>query len=233
MKVLITGGSRGIGKEIAKAFYGKASIIILNATNQSNLESTAKELSLLEGSTLIETFKADLANKVEVDNLIRYVKDKYEELDILVNNAGAFIPGKIIDEPEGVLEALMQTNLFSAYNLTRGLLPIIKSSNKGHIFNMCSIASIQPYENGGSYSITKYALLGFSKCLREELKEKNVRVTSLVPGATYTDSWKSSGIEEDRFMKAEDIAEIILKTYELSLNTNIEEIVLRPLLGDI
>lgn len=233
MKVLITGGSRGIGKEIAKAFYGKASIIILNATNQSNLESTAKELSLLEGSTIIETFKADLANKVEVDNLIRYVKDKYEELDILVNNAGAFIPGKIIDEPEGVLEDLMQTNLFSAYNLTRGLLPIIKSSNKGHIFNMCSIASIQPYENGGSYSITKYALLGFSKCLREELKEKNVRVTSLVPGATYTDSWKSSGIEEDRFMKAEDIAEIILKTYELSLNTNIEEIVLRPMLGDI
>ena len=233
MKVLITGGSRGIGKEIAKAFYGKASIIILNATNQSNLESTAKELSILEGSTLIETFKADLANKGEVDNLIRFVKDKYEELDILVNNAGAFIPGKIIDEPEGVLEDLMQTNLFSAYNLTRGLLPLIKSSNKGHIFNMCSIASIQPYKNGGSYSITKYALLGFSKCLREELKEENVRVTSLVPGATYTDSWKSSGIEEDRFMKAEDIAEIILKTYELSFNTNIEEIVLRPLLGDI
>ena len=69
--------------------------------------------------------------------------------------------------------------------------------------------------------------------MREELKEENIRVTSLVPGATYTDSWKSSGIEEDRFMKAEDIAEIILKTYELSFNTNIEEIVLRPLLGDI
>ncbi len=99
-----------------------------------------------------------------------FTKEQIGELDILVNNAGCFIPGKISEEPDGVLEKLMDTNLYSAYYLTRGLLPLLKKSNKGHIFNMCSVASILPYENGGSYSITKYALLGFSKCLREELK---------------------------------------------------------------
>ena len=233
MKVLITGGSRGIGKAIANAFSEKASSIILNATDQNNLETAAEELSFSGCAAKIDIFKADLSKKEEVVKLVGFVKDKFDNLDILVNNAGAFIPGKIIEEPEGVLEKLMETNVYSAYNLTRGLLPLINRSQKAHIFNMCSIASIQLYENGGSYSITKYALLGFSKCLREELKEENVRVTSLMPGATYTDSWKSSGINEDRFMKAKDIAEIIFKTYELSHQTNIEEIVLRPILGDI
>jgi len=233
MKVLITGGSRGIGKAIAEVFSDKASCIILNATSQDNLEKTAEEIRSSGCSAKIEIYKADLADKEALDKLVSFINEQIGELDILVNNAGCFIPGKISEEPDGVLEKLMDTNLYSAYYLTRGLLPLLKKSNKGHIFNMCSVASILPYENGGSYSITKYALLGFLKCLREELKHDGIRVTSLMPGATYTDSWHSSGLAEERFMKAEDIAEILYKTYELSENTNIEEIVLRPMLGDI
>lgn len=214
-------------------FSDKASCIIINATSQDNLKKTAEQIISSGCSAKIETFKADLADKVALYDLVSFIKEQIGALDVLVNNAGCFIPGKIIDEPDGILEKLMDTNLYSAYYLTRGLLPLLKRSKKGHIFNMCSVASILPYENGGSYSITKYALLGFSKCLREELKQDGIRVTALMPGATYTDSWRSSGLAEERFMKAEDIAEILYKTYELSEHTNIEEIVLRPMLGDI
>jgi short-subunit dehydrogenase len=233
MKVLITGGSRGIGKAIAEVFSDKASTIIINGISQDNLEKTAEELRLACCSAKIETYKADLTDKKSLEKLVAFIKEQIGGLDILVNNAGCFIPGKISEEPDGVLEKLMNTNLYSAYYLTRGLLPLLKKSKKGHIFNMCSVASILPYENGGAYSITKFALLGFSKCIREELKHDGIRVTSLIPGATYTDSWQSSGLAEERFMKAEDIAEVLFKTYELSQNTNIEEIVLRPMLGDI
>ena len=98
---------------------------------------------------------------------------------------------------------------------------------------MCSVASIMPYENGGSYSISKYALLGFSKCLREELKSSDIKVSSIMPGATYTDSWKESGISEERFMKADDLANLIVQTYALSKSTVVEELIIRPILGDI
>ena len=133
----------------------------------------------------------------------------------------------------GMLEQMMQTNLHSAYHLTRALLPSLVKARSGHIFNMCSVASIKTYPNGSLYSISKFAVLGFSRSLRDELKEKNVRVTSVLPGATYTDSWEGIDLPEDRFMKPEDIADSIWDIYKLSDRTVVEEIILRPQSGDI
>jgi short-subunit dehydrogenase len=106
-------------------------------------------------------------------------------------------------------------------------------SPKAYIINLCSVASIKAYTNGGSYAITKAALLAFSSNLREELKTSNIKVTSVLPGPTYTDSWSSAGIPEERFMPAEDVAEIIYTVSQLSGQTVIEEILMRPQLGDI
>jgi NADP-dependent 3-hydroxy acid dehydrogenase YdfG len=106
-------------------------------------------------------------------------------------------------------------------------------AKRGHIFNMCSVASIKAYTNGGAYSISKFALLGFSKNLREEMKPYNIKVTSIIPGAAYTESWASSGIEEKRFMQAKDIAEMVYAASQLSPQACVEEILLRPQLGDI
>ena len=152
---------------------------------------------------------------------------------ILINNAGSFVPGSIHTEPEGALEEMMETNLYSAYHLTRKLLPKMMKAKNGHIFNMCSIASIQAYKNGGSYSLSKFALLGLTKNLREELKSYNIKVTAVIPGAAYTDSWSESGLDEDRFMKPDDIAELVYAVSQLSPQTCVEEIILRPQLGDI
>ena len=130
-------------------------------------------------------------------------------IDLLVNNAGTYLPGTIADEPDGLIEKMIGVNLYSAYYLTRHILPVMKAEKQGHIFNMCSIASLRAYPNGGSYSISKYALLGFSDNLREELKEHNIKVTSVCPGATYTPSWEGSGVEPGRIMEATDIAAMI------------------------
>ena len=128
---------------------------------------------------------------------------------------------------------MVESNVYSAYHLSRSIVPAMKEIRSGHVFNMCSIASIKAYPNGGSYAISKFALLGFSKVLREELKEFNVRVTAVLPGATRTASWDGVDLPEDRFMRAEDVAETVFSAYSISERSVVEEIIIRPQLGDI
>lgn len=153
--------------------------------------------------------------------------------DIVVNNAGLFEPGSIYNEPEGLLESQIATNLYSAYHLTRTLLPKMIERQSGHIFNICSIASLNAYENGGAYSISKYAMHGFSKNLREEMKPFNIKVTSVFPGAVLTDSWGDYDNSSNRIMVADDIAKMIYAASQLSPAACVEDIVLRPQLGDL
>jgi short-subunit dehydrogenase len=151
---------------------------------------------------------------------------------ILVNNAGIFLPGNVHDEDEGLLEDIMNVNLYSAYHFTRKLLPAMMKQKSGHIFNICSIASLQAYENGGAYSISKFALAGFSKNLREEMKPHGIKVTSVYPGAAYTDSW-AGFVKPERIMEASDVAKMIYAAAHLSPQACVEEIVIRPQLGDV
>ena len=128
---------------------------------------------------------------------------------------------------------MIQTNLYSAYHLSRALAPGMIARKSGYIFNMCSIASILAYPNGGSYAISKFALYGMTKVMREEMKDSGVRVTAVLPGATLTPSWDGINIPADRFIKAEDIAETIYAAYTLSKQSVIEELIIRPQLGDL
>jgi short-subunit dehydrogenase len=123
--------------------------------------------------------------------------------------------------------------MYSAYQLTRQLLPAMMAAKQGHIFNLCSIASLQAYANGGSYSISKFALMGFSKNLREELKPYNIKVTAVYPGAVMTDSWGDFDNSQQRIMEANDIAAMIIAATKLSPQAVVEDIVIRPQLGDL
>jgi short-subunit dehydrogenase len=109
----------------------------------------------------------------------------------------------------------------------------MKAARKGHVFNLCSTASHKAYPNGGSYSITKFALLGFSKNLREEMKPFGVKVTSVSPGPVWTASWEGFEAPADRLMEASDVADMIWAAYNLSPQAVVEDILLRPMLGDI
>jgi len=229
---VITGGTKGIGRALVYIFAKNDFDVVVCSRNKEDLEALKEDVEdSMEAEVLIK--QTDVSKKEEINELISFVKGLDREINVLINNAGVFIPGQIHTEEEGMLEKMIDTNLYSAYRLTRGLIGGMVDRKKGHIFNICSTASFMPYVNGGSYCISKFAMLGMSKVLREEMKEHNVRVTSVMPGATYTASWEGADIPQERFMKAEDVAEAIWQAYVLSDRTVMEELVLRPQLGDI
>jgi short-subunit dehydrogenase len=153
--------------------------------------------------------------------------------DVLINNAGIFEPGKLLDQPEGLMEGQLAVNLYSAYHLTRVIAPSMVKLGKGHIINICSIAGQRPYAHGGAYSISKYALNGFSQNLRDELKPTGVKVTTVYPGAVLTDSWGDFDNSGHRIMEVSDIAQLVYQCTQLSVAACVEEIVVRPRLGDL
>ena len=231
--IVVTGASKGIGRAIVLKFAAEGFAVAACARNENDLKKLRNEVIAIAPAASHIFQPCDMSDKEQVKEFAAHINSHWHRVEILVNNAGVFIPGQVIDEAEGNLEKLIETNLYSAYNISRALIPAMLRAKSGHIFNMCSVASLAAYPNGGSYSISKFAMLGFSKALREELKAHGVRVTSLMPGATLTDSWAGTDLPESRFMRAEDIAQLIFDVYHLSQNTVIEEVVLRPLAGDI
>ena len=235
MNIVITGGSKGFGKAIAEKFAGdkQGHTIVLCARNKSKLDIEGKQLQGRFPRATILARACDLSVKKQVHEFGNWVLDQLPAIDVLVNNAGSFVPGSVHSEEEGALEKMMETNLYSAYHLTRCLIQKMMEQKSGHIFNMCSIASLHAYNNGGAYSISKYALAGFSRNLREEMKPHGVKVTAIYPGAAYTDSWAGTGIDPKRIMEAKDIAELVYTASQLSPQACVEDIIIRPQAGDL
>ena len=229
---IVTGGTKGIGRAIIDKFAQNGFDIFTCSRNEQELQKLKDEV---ENKFEVEVFvrQSDLSLKGEVNDFTKYIISNRSHVEVLVNNTGVFLPGEISNEPDGQLETMIKTNLYSAYHLTRGILPMMKHDKNGHIFNICSIASIMPYANGGSYSISKYAMLGMTKVLREEMKSHEIRVTAVLPGATLTASWEGVDLPESRFMKSEDVADAVFGAYTLSKNSVVEEILIRPQEGDI
>jgi len=230
--IIVTGGTKGIGRAIINLFVDKGFEVVTCARSKADLELLRERIALEHNGARIHVMDCDLSQKKEIDSFVSYCQSHAANLKILVNNAGMFIPGQIHSEPEGTYEKIMATNVTSVYHISRGLINNL-IANQGHLFNICSTASIVPYVNGGSYCISKYALLAMTRILREEMKDKHVRVTAVLPGATYTSSWEGTGHSEDRFIKPADVAHAIWASYAVSPQTVIEELLIRPQLGDI
>ncbi len=231
MNVIITGASKGIGKAIADVFAAHGHNLILCSRNEVALYKAMEELLTKYPSITIKSKAFDLSKQAKEAGY--WILDTGIVPDVLINNAGLFESGNVYNEPEGVLENQIATNLYSAYHLTRTLLPAMMEKRSGHIFNICSIASLHAYKNGGAYSISKFAMDGFSKNLREEMKAYNIKVTAVYPGAVLTDSWGNYDNSKHRIMEADDVAQMIYTASQLSAGACVEEIVMRPQLGDL
>jgi short-subunit dehydrogenase len=230
--VVVTGGTKGIGRAVAERFASAKFDVAACARNLKDLQDFKEEIERRWGVNIFIQ-RADTSDKNQVNAFVGFVLDLNRPIDVLVNNAGHFTPGSTMEEPDGALETLIAANVYSAYYTTRGLIDNMRKRKAGHIFNMCSIASIKAYPNGGSYAISKFALLGFTKVLREELKDSGIRVTAVLPGATRTQSWNGVALPDSRFMKTEDVAEVIFNAYTISDRSVVEEVVIRPQHGDI
>ena len=227
---LVTGGSRGIGKAIVHRFLKEGFTVFFTGTSEDTVDTAMHNFSEYKGKAI-----GKVCDVTEADHVNALAEDVnvYGQLNVLVNNAGVFIPDTFAEGEASVLRKLMEINVFGTYAVSQAVLPLMLKTKQSHIFNTCSIAGQKAYPNGCSYSVSKFAMDGLGKSMRLELMDKGVRVTNVYPGATYTDSWASSDLPKSRFMQADDVANSILNAYSINEFSDVEEIVIRPILGDI
>ncbi|MES2797650.1 MAG: SDR family oxidoreductase, partial [Bacteroidota bacterium] len=151
--IVVSGATEGIGRAIAEKFIKNGFDLAICARKEQTLLKTKEQLEQMSLGNKVHICQADLSKKEDCQVFIDFINNLNIPVAVLVNNAGFYLPGQIHLEAEGQLEAMINTNLYSAYHLTRGLVNQMISDKKGHIFNICSVASILPYPNGGSYSI--------------------------------------------------------------------------------
>lgn len=228
MNILITGGTKGIGRAIANLFAEQQANVAIVARSAEDLIRTRAELLADKSGIEVLAKNCDLSRKGNLDELVEWLTERWDTLDVLVNNAGVFIPGTFQEEATATFEKTLAINLLAPYSLTKLLLPLLQRAAKPHIFNICSVASREPRPDAIAYSISKYALLGFTQNLREGLKESAIRVTAVLPGATLTSSWDGEAVNPEDFIPAQDVAKAVWSTYQMSPQTVIEEIVLNP-----
>ena len=231
--VLITGASQGIGAAIAKVFAREVPGVrlALVARNAKKLGAIARACAQL-GATA-EIFSCDVSDEASVATMAAAVRKHFGSVDVLINNAGAFAMASFVDTTVAEFDRMVATNLRSTFLVTRAFLPVMLKRKRGDIFFMSSIAGLGAYPNAAGYCAAKFGVTGLAKVLRAETKDTGVRVCCVHPGATWSPSWSQSGVKPERIMPAEDIARAFLDIYRLGRRTVVEEIILRPALGDL
>lgn len=231
--VLITGASQGIGAAIAQCFAAGIPGVRLSlvARNEKNLRATARECLKLGAE--VELFPCDVTKEKAVAAMTRAVSRHFGPVDVLINNAGAFTMAPFVKTTVAAFDDMIATNLRSAFLVTHAFLPAMLKRRRGDVFFMSSIAGLGAYPNATAYCAAKFGVTGLAEVLRAETKDAGIRVCCVHPGATWSPSWAKSGVKPQRIMPAEDIAQAILDVYRLSRRTVVEEVVLRPQLGDL
>ena len=231
--VLITGGSQGIGAEIARVFATemKGVRLALVARSEAGLREVAAACA--KHGAVVETFPCDVSDAAAVATTGAAVTKRFKAVDVLINNAGKFAPSEFLALSVEDFDAMVAANLRSLFLVSRAIVPGMVARGRGDVFNMSSVAGLQAYPGGAAYCAAKFGVTGLSKVMRHELKAKGVRVCTVYPGATVSPSWEGSGADWERMMPTADVARAFFDVYRLSRKTVVEEIVLRPQGGDL
>ncbi len=231
--ILITGGSSGIGLEIAKMFcQNNAAQLTILARNATKLEQTKRQLNQINSQCNVQTIEIDFSQPTLIKECLQKCL-AFGVPDILINNVGVFKQQQFEQQDLQDLLRMFQVNVVAAYQLTQFFLPYLKKLPSAQIFNICSVASLIGLKNCSAYNVTKFALYGFGKALREELKETQIKVTNILPGATYTPAWGANLVHPERLINPTDIAQTVFSCSQLGLSSVVEDIIIRPQQGDL
>jgi short-subunit dehydrogenase len=230
---IITAATKGMGRSIAIAFAKIGVNLAICSRNSDDLTAFKRELSTINPTIKIFTSVTDCSIKQQVQQFAAAAQKKLGFISIVVNNVGMYEYSSILDDKEETFEKQVNTNLMPAYELYRYFGKEMIAAHEGHIFTICSAASLSPIAEAGSYSVTKYALLGLSKVMRLEMQAHGVKVTAVIPGSTLTDSWKGMEVDKDKMVLPEDIASAIINIYRMSAGANVDEIIIKPAFGQI
>jgi NAD(P)-dependent dehydrogenase (short-subunit alcohol dehydrogenase family) len=231
--VLITGASRGIGAAIAVEFARgiRGARLALVARTERGLDAVARRCRKL--GAVAAVFPCDVASESRVAALGAAVRRRFGTVDVLVNNAGEFLAAPYDKLAAADFDRIVAANLRSVFLVCREFAPAMARRGRGDIFNMSSVAGRAAYRGGAAYCAAKFGVAGLSAVLRAELKDRGVRVCCVYPGATVSPSWRGSGVASRRMMPARDVARCFFGAWRLGRRAVVEEIVLRPQLGDV
>ena len=230
---VVTGASRGIGLAIAKTLASEACSVVISGRSQQTIEEAAAAVRRARsGDERIVPLVCEVRDAHAVEQMFTMVREQFGRLDILVNNAGLSQPMLPIEEISIELwRELLDTNLTGMFLCTKFALPLMQRG--ATIVNTLSAASKTGFPSFAAYNSSKFGALGFTLTLREELKQRGIRVTALIPGATDTDIWKQlwPDAPRDKMMDAKSIASLVLEAVVLSPGANLTELVLDPIGG--
>jgi short-subunit dehydrogenase len=230
---LITGATKGMGRSIAIALAKEGISLAICSRNLNDLINFKNELYQINPDVKVFTAIADGSNKAELLKFAASAEQELGAISIIVNNLGMYTYASILDDEEDAFEKMINTNLMPAYQLYRYFGKKMIAAKHGHIFNICSVAALNPIAEAGAYSVTKTALLGLNKVMRVEMQAHGVKVTAIIPGSTLTDSWKGIAVEKDTMVSPEDIASAIINIYKMSPGANVDEMIIKPTPGQI
>ena len=214
---LITGAGKGIGRAIAIALAKEGVNVILMARTQSDLDEVANEVNALGVKSL--TVIADVADINSVNGAVEKALVEFKTIDILINNAGIAAFGKFLELEPKAWENIIKVNLMGTYYVTRAVLPNMIERQIGDIINISSTAGLAGNALTSAYSASKFAVLGLTDSLMQEVRKHNIRVTALTPSTVATNMAKELNLTDgnpNKVMQAEDMAELIIAQLKLN-----------------
>ena len=221
---LVTGAGKGIGRAVAVALAHEGVHVGLLARTESQLREVAQELQALGVRTAVAI--ADVADRAAVEAAVAHIQQALGPIDILINNAGIGTFAKFLDMEPADWEHIIQVNLMGVYYATRAVLPSMLERQTGDIINVASTAGLRGAAGTSAYSASKFALLGLTESLMQEVRKQNIRVSALTPSTVATDLAIGSGLTDgnpDKVMQPEDLAEFMVAQLKLNRRIFIKE----------
>ena len=221
---LITGAGKGIGKAIALALAKEGVNVVLVSRTADDIEKLATKIRSLRVKALAIT--ADVSDITSIDQAVAKAVEEFGTIDILINNAGIAAFGKFLELEPTEWERIIKVNLMGTYYATRAVLPNMIERQTGDIINISSTAGHRGNALTSAYSASKFAVLGLTESLMQEVRKHNIRVTALTPSTVATEMAKDLKLTDgnpDNVMQAEDVAELVIAQLKLNRRVFIKE----------